>query len=47
MHRKLPIFVLLVVAGLSSAGIAGSLTDGQIRQPVIGDSIATYPGHCP
>jgi hypothetical protein len=47
MHRMLSIAVLLAAVGLSASGIAGSLTDAQIRQLIIKDSIATFPGGCP
>jgi len=47
MYRSQFIIMLLVIAGISTAGFAGSLTDDQVRKLMIKDSIATYPGNCP
>jgi hypothetical protein len=47
--RRLLVFiaVLVSVAGLSTTGMPGSIADDQIRQLIIKDSIASYPGGCP
>ena len=41
--------ILLVVFLLSLAApvAAQQLTDGQVRQQIIAESIASYPGNCP
>jgi hypothetical protein len=47
VYRSQFIIALLVITGISTTGFAGPVTDDQIRQLIIKDSIATYPGHCP
>jgi len=48
-NRRLLVFiaVLLAISGLSATEMAGSSPDDHIRQLIIKDSIATYPGGCP
>jgi hypothetical protein len=32
---------------IMTSALAASLTDAQVRQQMIAESIAAYPGHCP
>lgn len=45
--RSLAFLVVLVVSTLGSAVAAEPLTDAQIRDRVIAESIGAYPGNCP
>jgi hypothetical protein len=39
--------ILAISIALPTAGLADTLTDAQVRQQMITESIAAYPGHCP
>jgi hypothetical protein len=43
--RQLAALTLVAIAGASLA--ADSLTDEQVRERVVAESIAAYPGNCP
>lgn len=45
--RSLAFLVVLVVLVFGSAVVAEELTDAQIRDRVIAESINAYPGNCP
>jgi hypothetical protein len=47
VRRLLPL-LLLLIAGLSPVTVAGkSMTDAQVRDAMIAQSISAYPGNCP
>src|SRR4051794_2086356 len=39
--------VLALLVAPASLALAATLTDAQVRQQMITESIASYPGHCP
>lgn len=47
MKRSLVLLFVLFVAGASFAYQPSQFTDDQIRQQIIQQSIANYPGSCP
>lgn len=47
MNRTLSVVLLVLLAFPAQPVAAFSLTDEQVRQAIIRQSIASYPGNCP
>jgi hypothetical protein len=39
--------ILALLGALSTTALADILSDAQVRQQMIAENIAAYPGHCP